>query len=102
MPKLVFIGAGSTVFPKHLLGDMLSFPELANATISLFDIDEDLKIMDRSSGCRARHTMAANMQRSFLGLGWMLVLALLLAATGSQPQTDSQGSNADAQPTSGA
>ncbi|HZG69252.1 MAG TPA: alpha-glucosidase/alpha-galactosidase, partial [Herpetosiphonaceae bacterium] len=39
MPKITFIGAGSTVFAKNLLGDILSFPELANSTISLFDID---------------------------------------------------------------
>ena len=40
MPKIAFIGAGSTVFAKNLLGDILSFPELADATISLMDIDE--------------------------------------------------------------
>jgi alpha-galactosidase len=40
MPKITFIGAGSTVFTKNLLGDILSFPELAGATISLHDIDE--------------------------------------------------------------
>ena len=39
MPKIAFIGAGSTVFAKNLIGDILSFPELANSTISLFDID---------------------------------------------------------------
>jgi alpha-galactosidase len=39
MPKITFIGAGSTVFAKNLLGDILSYPELADATISLFDID---------------------------------------------------------------
>jgi alpha-galactosidase len=39
MPKITFIGAGSTVFTKNLLGDILSYPELAGATISLFDID---------------------------------------------------------------
>lgn len=39
MPKITFIGAGSTVFAKNLLGDILSFPELANSTISLMDID---------------------------------------------------------------
>ena len=39
MPKITFIGAGSTVFAKNLLGDILSFPELADSTISLFDID---------------------------------------------------------------
>jgi alpha-galactosidase len=41
MPKITFIGAGSTVFAKNLLGDILSFPELANATISLHDIDHE-------------------------------------------------------------
>jgi alpha-galactosidase len=41
MAKITFIGAGSTVFAKNLLGDILSFPELANSEISLFDIDEN-------------------------------------------------------------
>jgi alpha-galactosidase len=40
MPKITFIGAGSTVFAKNLLGDILGFPELANSEIALFDIDE--------------------------------------------------------------
>ncbi len=39
MPKITFIGAGSTVFARNLLGDILSYPELAGATISLYDID---------------------------------------------------------------
>ena len=41
MPKITFIGAGSTVFAKNLLGDILSFPELSAARISLFDIDPE-------------------------------------------------------------
>src|ERR1700732_4690266 len=39
--KITFIGAGSTVFAKNLIGDILSFPELAESTICLFDIDEN-------------------------------------------------------------
>jgi alpha-galactosidase len=39
--KITFIGAGSTVFAKNLIGDILSFPELADSTICLFDIDEN-------------------------------------------------------------
>jgi alpha-galactosidase len=39
--KITFIGAGSTVFAKNLLGDILSFPELADSSICLFDIDEN-------------------------------------------------------------
>ncbi|MCX6030265.1 MAG: alpha-glucosidase/alpha-galactosidase [Chloroflexi bacterium] len=40
MPKITFIGAGSTVFAKNLLGDIFGFPELANSRIVLHDIDE--------------------------------------------------------------
>jgi alpha-galactosidase len=40
MPKITLLGAGSTVFAKRLLVDLLSFPELAESTISLHDIDE--------------------------------------------------------------
>ncbi len=39
MPKIALIGAGSTVFAKNLLSDVLSFPELANSEIRLMDID---------------------------------------------------------------
>jgi len=41
MPKITFLGAGSTVFAKNLLGDILSFPELATSHIVLHDIDEE-------------------------------------------------------------
>jgi alpha-galactosidase len=39
MTKICFVGAGSTVFTRNLLGDILSFPELADSSISLHDID---------------------------------------------------------------
>lgn len=41
MPKITFIGAGSTVFAKNLLGDLLAYPELADATFALHDIDAE-------------------------------------------------------------
>ena len=40
MPRIAFIGAGSMVFAKKLVGDLLSFPELADSEIVLMDIDE--------------------------------------------------------------
>lgn len=39
MTKIVFIGAGSTVFAQNILGDVLSRPEFSDCTISLQDID---------------------------------------------------------------
>ncbi len=41
MTRIVFLGAGSTVFAKNLMGDILGFPELANANIVLHDIDAE-------------------------------------------------------------
>jgi alpha-galactosidase len=41
MAKITFIGAGSTVFAKNLLGDIRAYPELHDSTITLFDIDEE-------------------------------------------------------------
>ena len=42
MPKITFIGAGSTVFAQNLLGDILSLPELRDdTTIALIDIDAE-------------------------------------------------------------
>lgn len=40
MAKIAFVGAGSTVFAKNLLGDILLKPELAGSTIALHDIDD--------------------------------------------------------------
>ncbi len=40
-PKITFIGAGSATFTRMLIGDILSYPELRGATLSLHDIDEE-------------------------------------------------------------
>ena len=37
--KLAFIGAGSTIFMKNIVGDMLHFDSLRDAQVSLMDID---------------------------------------------------------------
>ncbi len=38
--KICFIGAGSTVFAKNLLGDVMLTPSLCDCEIALYDIDE--------------------------------------------------------------
>jgi alpha-galactosidase len=40
-PKIAFVGAGSATFTRLLLGDILSYPELREVTISLHDIDAE-------------------------------------------------------------
>ena len=39
MSKITIIGAGSGVFTRNLVRDILSYPELSGSTISLMDID---------------------------------------------------------------
>lgn len=41
MAKIAFIGAGSVVFAKNLLGDVLLFDELKDCEIRLMDIDQE-------------------------------------------------------------
>jgi alpha-galactosidase len=39
MPRIAFIGAGSTVFTRNLAGDLLAQPELEGTTFALMDVD---------------------------------------------------------------
>lgn len=41
MVKITFIGAGSTVFVKNVLGDVMNFKALSDAEIALYDIDAE-------------------------------------------------------------
>jgi alpha-galactosidase len=62
MPKITFLGAGSTVFAKNVLGDCLAAPSLAESEIALYDIDPQrlsdsqlmLATLNRNAGGRAR------------------------------------------------
>jgi alpha-galactosidase len=51
--KIAFVGAGSVVFTKSLLTDILSFPELHGATVALHDIDPERL---QTAGMMARGT----------------------------------------------
>ncbi len=61
MAKIVFLGAGSTVFARSVLGDCLHVPSLRDAQVNLVDIDPDrlhvsevmLKNINRTLGSEA-------------------------------------------------
>ena len=61
MPKITFMGAGSTVFAKNVLGDSMMTPALEDSVLALYDIDavrlEDSKRMldtiNRNNGSKA-------------------------------------------------
>ncbi len=41
MAKIVLIGAGSHIFSRKLITDILSYPEFRDSTIALMDIDKE-------------------------------------------------------------
>jgi alpha-galactosidase len=67
--KIALIGAGSIVFTRNLLGDILSYPELAGCEIALHDIDEHrLRIAEKvaqriARGLAAAPTITASIDR---------------------------------------
>ena len=69
-PKIAIIGAGSTVFARHLIADLLRFPALADrAELALMDIDPERlatsEVMARriAEACGARAGVEANRER---------------------------------------
>jgi alpha-galactosidase len=59
MTRIAFVGAGSVEFTRDLLGDILSFPELADATIALHDIDEERLAAGEAMAHATNRTLAA-------------------------------------------
>lgn len=62
MPKIAFLGAGSTIFAKNLLTDILTFPELSESTIALHDIDSERLETTLRVGKMVAGTLGANPQ----------------------------------------
>ena len=55
MPTITFMGAGSTVFAKNVLGDCLLTPALQDAHIALYDVDsrrlgDSKRVLDNLNG----------------------------------------------------
>src|ERR1700728_933034 len=60
MIKIAMIGAGSVVFSKNLTGDILSFPEFKNATLSYMDIDPQRLEVGVNLCKKVAHALGAN------------------------------------------
>jgi alpha-galactosidase len=79
--KITFIGAGSTVFMKNIVGDALHKPALSGATIALMDIDtqrlEESALVARkmvaSLGVRAKVETHTNQRAALDGADFVIV-----------------------------
>lgn len=59
MTKIAFIGAGSTIFMKNIVGDALQMPALADAHIALMDIDANRLAESEMVATKLRDTLGA-------------------------------------------
>jgi alpha-galactosidase len=80
-PKIAFIGAGSTVFMKNIIGDVLQRPALSSAKIALMDINpqrlEESEIVARkliaALGTSATIETHANQRKALDGADFVVV-----------------------------
>jgi alpha-galactosidase len=78
--RIAFIGAGSTVFMKNIVGDALHFPSLADATFALMDIDpkrlEESEVVARklveSMGTPAKVETTTDRRRALAGADFVV------------------------------
>ncbi|MGI8644591.1 MAG: alpha-glucosidase/alpha-galactosidase [Thermomicrobiales bacterium] len=91
-PKITFVCAGSTVFAKNLIGDILSFPELAENELCLFDIDEErlatseivAKKVAKSLGASAKVGTTTDRRQALDGASYVLCM---IQVAGYKPGT---------------
>lgn len=80
MAKITFIGAGSSIFVKNVLGDCLMSPALKGCTIALCDIDEKklsqsellLKKLDENLGSEAKISATTNRREALKGADYVI------------------------------
>ena len=81
MPRIAFIGAGSTVFTRNLVGDVLALPEIADTTtFALMDIDAErlrtsetvVRAMVEARGAGARVEATADRRAALAGADYVV------------------------------
>ena len=79
-PKITFMGAGSTIFAKSVLGDCILTPELAGSKLSLYDIDLDrlddsermLKNINKNNGSPVEIDSYENRKKALEGADYVI------------------------------
>ena len=80
-PKIAFIGAGSTVFMRNIVGDVLQRPALSGATLALMDVDphrleESAAVAGRlvkALGVKAKVETHADQRKALAGADFVVV-----------------------------
>ncbi len=85
MAKIAFIGAGSLIFARRLMIDLLSFPELTDSTFALMDIDPNRleytrrvgERIVRETGTRARIEATTDRREALRGADYVITMILV-------------------------
>lgn len=80
MPKITFMGAGSTVFARNVLGDCMLTPALRDSEIALYDIDIErlkdsenmLNNINRNHGSYAKITAYTDRKKALKGANYVV------------------------------
>lgn len=80
MPKITFVGAGSTVFAKNVLGDCIVSPLQENLEIALYDINPErlkeseiiLSSINSNIGNKARIHAYTDRRKALIGAGYVV------------------------------
>ena len=81
-PKIVFVGAGSTVFARNLMGDIFSRAALAGATVVLHDIDPGRLATSKAVGDKVLATLevpgrveaTTDLRAALAGAGYVITM----------------------------
>lgn len=80
MPKITFMGAGSTVFAKNVIGDCILTPALRDSEIALYDIDPQrlaesenmLKNINKNNGSHAKIIAYTDRKKALAGADYVI------------------------------
>ncbi len=80
MPKIALIGAGSMVFSKNVIADLLTFDALKDTTFALMDVDADrlalagvmAESINRSRGANATVVTTADRREAVAGADYVI------------------------------
>mgnify|MGYP000851683697 FL=1 len=80
MAKITFLGAGSTVFAKNVLGDSLLSPALRDSEFALFDIDQGrlrdseimLNVLNKKYGEHGRIVAYTDRKKALAGANYVI------------------------------
>jgi len=96
VPRIAFIGAGSLIFSRRLMTDILTFPDLRDSTFALVDIDsrrldyarQVAERIVREGGFPARVEATTDRRQALKGADYVIVMILVAGIDAIRPDIE--------------